>query len=132
MEDEQERAESTAHLIAARDQALAGAATIRVDFEELRAAPADVIRRLADELGLEVTAAQLKAAADSVMKPADVPRDVDPHQRFIDLLSPEVTRNPGDVRRCSSLAEVYFHAGDFANARKWFARRLEMDRGELD
>jgi hypothetical protein len=28
------------------------------------------------------------------------------------------------------LAEVYFHAGDFANARKWFARRLEMDSGE--
>jgi hypothetical protein len=51
--DEQERAESTAHLIAARDRALAGAAAVRVDFEELRAAPADVIRRLADELGLK-------------------------------------------------------------------------------
>ena len=25
---------------------------------------------------------------------------------------------------------MYFHAGDFANARKWFARRLEMDSGE--
>ena len=28
------------------------------------------------------------------------------------------------------LAQVYFHAGDFANARKWFARRLEMDPGD--
>jgi hypothetical protein len=129
-QDEQERAESTAHLIAARDQALAGAATVRVDFEELRATPADVIRRLADELGLAVTEAQLKAAADSVVKPADMPRDVDPHQRFIDLLLPEVKSNPGDVRPVFSLAEVYFHAGDFANARKWFARRLEMDSGE--
>ncbi len=128
--DEHARAESTAHLIAARDQALAGAATVRVDFEELRAAPADVIRRLADELGLKVTAAQLEAAAQSVVKPADVPRDVDPHQRFIDLLLPEVKRNPAHGRPVFSLAEVYFHAGDFTNARKWFARRLEMVSGE--
>jgi hypothetical protein len=64
------------------------------------------------------------------VKPADMPRDVDPHQRFIDLLSPEVTRNPGDVRSVSMLAQVYFHAGDFANARKWFARRLEIDTRE--
>ena len=126
-QDEQERAESTAHLIAARDQALAGAAAVRVDFEELRATPADVIRRLADELGLEVTEAQLKAAADSVMKSADVPRAVDPHQRFIDLIRPKA--NSGDVHSVSVLAQVYFHAGDFANARKWFARRLEVDSG---
>ena len=125
-QDEQERAESTAHLIAARDQALAGTTTVRVDFEALRAAPADVIRRLADELGLAVTEAQLKAAAESVMKPADVPRDVDPHQRFIDLLTPEVTRNSGDAHSVSMLAQVYFHAGDFANARKWFARMIEI------
>ncbi|MGA7134442.1 MAG: hypothetical protein WBZ15_19245, partial [Mycobacterium sp.] len=128
--DEQERAESTAHLIAARDLALAGTPTARVDFEALRASPAVVIRRLADELGLEVTEAQLEAAADSVVKPADVPRDVDPHQRFIDLLMPEVKRNPAVARPVFSLAEVYFHAGDFANARKWFARRLQMDSSE--
>src|SRR5271168_3823147 len=123
--DEQERAESTAHLIAARDRALSGVATVRVDFEELRAAPADVIRRLADGLGLEVTEAQLKTAADSVMKPADVPRDVDPNQRFIDLLRPEVTPDSEDVRQVSMLAQVYFNAGDFANARRWFARMIE-------
>jgi tetratricopeptide (TPR) repeat protein len=85
-----------------------------------------VIRRLADELGLEVTEAQLKAAADSVMKSADVPRDVDPNQRFIDLLRPEVAHNPEDVRQVSMLAQVYFQAGDFANARKWFARMIEI------
>ena len=125
-QDEQERAESTAHLITARDQALAGTTTVRVDFEALRAAPADVIRRLADELGLAVTEAQLQAAAQSVVTPADVPRDVDPHQRFIDLLSPEVTRNPGDLRSVSMMAQVYFNAGDFANARRWFARMIEI------
>ncbi len=124
--DEQERAESTAHLIAARDQALEGTTTVRVDFEALRAAPADVIRRLADELGLEVTEAQLKAATDSVMKSADVPRDVDPNQRFINLLRPEVTPDSEDVRQVSMLAQVYFNAGDFANARKWFARMIEI------
>ena len=129
MPDEQERAESTTRLIAARDLALAGTATVRVDFEELRAAPAEVIRRLADELGLEVTEAQLKAAADSVVKPADVPRDVDPHQRFIDQLMPEVERNPAGVRPVSLLAQVYFHACDFANARKWSARQLEIGGG---
>ncbi|WP_424394994.1 tetratricopeptide repeat protein [Mycobacterium sp.] len=125
--DEQERAESTAHLIAARDLALAGTTTVRVDFEALRATPAVVIRRLADELGLVVTGAQVQAAADSVVKPTDVPRDVDPHKRFIDQLMAEVTRNPADARPVFLLAQVYFHAGDFANARKWFARRLEMD-----
>jgi hypothetical protein len=129
-QDEQERAESTAHLIAARDQALAGAATVRVDFEELRAAPAEVIRRLADELGLKVTEAQLKSAAQSVLKPTDVPRDVDPHQRIIDLLGPEVTPDSEDAHSVSMLAQVYFSAGDFANARKWFARMIEMGGSE--
>jgi tetratricopeptide (TPR) repeat protein len=124
--NEHERAASTARLIAARDRALAGAATIRVDFEELRATPADVIRRLADELSLEVTKAQLRAAVDSVVNPADVPRDVDPYQRFIDKLLPAVQRNPEDARSVSLLAQVYFDAGDFVNARKWFARKIEI------
>ena len=65
--NEHERAASTARLIASRDRALAGAATVTVDFEELRATPADVIRRLAAELSLEVTEAQIQAAADSVV-----------------------------------------------------------------
>jgi hypothetical protein len=125
-QDEQERAESTAHLIAARDHALVGAPTVRVDFEELRATPAVVIRRLADDLGLRVTEAQLNAAAQSVLKPADVPRDVDPHQRFIDLLSPEATPDSEDAHSVSMLAQVYFSAGDFANARKWFGRMIEI------
>jgi hypothetical protein len=81
-----------------------------------------VVRRV----GLKATDAQVQAAADSVVKPADVPRDVDPHIRFIDLLLAEIERNRGDVRPVSLLAQLYFHTGDFANARKWFERRLEM------
>ncbi len=124
--DEQERAASTARLIAARDEALAGATTVRVDFEELRSAPMVVIRRLVDELGLEVTDAQLDAAAESIVKAADVPRDADPYQRFIDRLLPEVQRDRGDVRSMSMLAQAYFDSGDFANARMWFARKVEI------
>jgi tetratricopeptide (TPR) repeat protein len=124
--DEQERAVSTARLIAARDDALAGVTTVRVDFEELRSEPAVVIRRLVDELGLEVTDAQLSAAVESVVKPADVPSDADPYQRFIDRLLPAVERDPGDVRSMSLLAQAYFDSGDFDNARMWFARKVEI------
>ena len=53
-------------------------------------------------------------------------RDVDPHQRFIDLLRPEVTANSEDAHSVSMLAQIYFDAGDFANARKWFARMIEI------
>jgi len=124
--DEQERADSTARLIAARDLALANSPTVRVDFEELRERPVLVIRRLARELGLDVTEAQVQAAVDSVVKPPDVPRDVDPYQRLIDELLSEVQRNPTDARSVSMLAQVYFDSGDFANAQKWFAQKLEI------
>ena len=80
--DEHERAEATAHLIAARDPALVGTATVRVDFEALRATPADVIRRLADELHLNVTDAQVEAAVESIVQSADL-RDADPYGRSI-------------------------------------------------
>ena len=130
--DEQERAESTAHLIAARDSALAGAAAIRVDFEALRAAPANVIRRLADELSLEITDDQMRAATDSVVKPADVPRAVDPHTRLIDQLLPKVRHNPDDAQAVNMLAQIYFGAGDFINARKWYARMIEIGGPDED
>jgi len=124
--DEQERAASTARLIAARDDALAGATTVRVDFDELCSTPRIVIRRLVAELGLDVTDGQLKAAAESIVKPADVPRDADPYQRFIDRLLSEAERDPADVRSMSLLAQAYFDSGDFANARMWFARKVEI------
>jgi len=121
--DEQERAEATAHLIATLKLALGDTATVRVDFEALRAAPADVIRRLADDLGLKVTDAQVEAAVESILQPADV-HDTDPYG--LDLLLARVERNPKDMRSVSILAQIYFDTGDFSNARKWYARQIEM------
>jgi hypothetical protein len=91
--DEQQRAESTAHLIAARDEALA-AATVRVDFEELRAAPAGVIRRLADELGLKATEAQLTAATCWPKRWPEARRCSTPH----DCVRPAVSAAPTPTR----------------------------------
>jgi hypothetical protein len=124
--DEQDGVESTTHLLTARDLSLANTAKVHIDFEELRATPVPVIQRLADELGLEVTQDQLEAATNSIVGTASMPREVDPFQRFIDQLLPEVERNPGDVRSLSLLAQIYFDSGDHANARKWYARMIEI------
>jgi tetratricopeptide (TPR) repeat protein len=125
-EDEQERAESMRHLIAARDLSLANTAKVRVDFEDLRANPVPVIRRLADELDLGVTQAQVEAAANTIVGAADLPRDVDPFQRFIDQLLPAVEQSPDDAQSVSLLAQVFFDSQDYVNARKWFARKIEI------
>jgi tetratricopeptide (TPR) repeat protein len=124
--DEQDGVESTTHLLGARDLSLADTEKVHVDFEELRATPGPVIRRIADELGLEVTQDQLEAAADSIVGAASMPRDVDPFQRFIDQFLPAVERNPEDVRLLSLLAQVYFDSGDHANAHKWYSRLIEV------
>ena len=124
--DEKERAESTAQLIAARDRALAGVATVRVDFEELRSAPATVIRRLAGDLGLKITDAQFEAAVSSVVPAADVPRDVDPHQRLIERFLTEAESNPDDPLPVHMLAQLYFNTQDFANARRYSERLIEI------
>jgi hypothetical protein len=127
--DEKERAESTAHLIAARDLALAGVETVRVDFEELRSTPATVIRRLAGDLGLEITDAQFEAAVSSVVPAADVPRD-DPHQRLIDRFLAEAESNPDDAQPVHMLAQLYFNVQDFANARRYSERLIEIGADE--
>jgi hypothetical protein len=124
--DEKERAESTAHLIAARDLALAGVETVRVDFEELRSEPATVIRRLAGDLGLKITDAQFDAAVSSVVPAADVPRDVDPHQRLIKRFLAEAESNPDDPLPVHMLAQLYFNVQDFANARRYSERLIEI------
>ena len=124
--DEKERAESTAQLIAARDRALADVATVRVDFEELRSAPATVIRRLAGDLGLKITDAQFEAAVSSVVPAADVPRDVDPHQRLIERFLTEAESNPDDPLPVHMLAQLYFNTQDFANARRYSERLIEI------
>jgi hypothetical protein len=43
-----------------------------------------------------------------------------------DLLLAEVERNPEDARSVFYLAQSYFDLGDFVNARKWYAARVEM------
>jgi glycosyltransferase involved in cell wall biosynthesis len=56
-------------------------------------------------------------------------RNLDPQKRFArdrDLVLAEVERNPEDARSVFDLAQIYFDARDFVNARKWFARRAEM------
>jgi hypothetical protein len=124
--EEQDGVESTTHLLAARDLSLANTPKVRIDFEELRATPVPVIRRLADDLGLDVTQDQLDAAANSIVGVAGMPRDVNPFQRFIDQLLPAVQHDPRDVRSVSLLAQVYFDSGDHANAREWYARVIEI------
>jgi GT2 family glycosyltransferase/tetratricopeptide (TPR) repeat protein len=43
-----------------------------------------------------------------------------------DRLLAEVQRNPEDARSVLFLAETYFQMGDFADARSWCTRRIEM------
>src|SRR5262249_10992730 len=55
-------------------------------------------------------------------------RNRDP-QKFIrdrDVLLAEVERNPDDERAVFYLAQTYFILNDYANARRWYARRAEM------
>ncbi len=55
-------------------------------------------------------------------------RNQDPQKyaRDRDLLLAEVERNPEDARAVFYLAQSYFDLNDFANARKWYERRVEM------
>ncbi|MGB8853859.1 MAG: glycosyltransferase [Pirellulales bacterium] len=55
-------------------------------------------------------------------------RNQDPQKYARDaaILQAEVERNPNDTRSVFYLAQSYFDAGDFANARRWYARRAEM------
>jgi len=55
-------------------------------------------------------------------------RNLDPQKyaRDAELLLAEVERDPDDARSVFYLAQSYFDAGDFVNARKWYARRAEM------
>lgn len=53
-------------------------------------------------------------------------QDTQKYARDRDLLLAEVERNPEDARSVFYLAQSYFDLGDFANARKWYERRVEM------
>ena len=43
-----------------------------------------------------------------------------------DMLLAELERNPHDAQSAFHLAQTYFNLGDFANAREWYARRVEI------
>jgi glycosyltransferase involved in cell wall biosynthesis len=55
-------------------------------------------------------------------------RNLDPEKylRDAEVLLAEVQRHPDDSRSTFYLAQSYYDYGDFANARKWYARRSEM------
>jgi len=55
-------------------------------------------------------------------------RSLDPQKyvRDAEVLLAEVERDPENPRSVFYLAQSYFDARDFANARKWYARRTEM------
>ncbi|SPM32201.1 glycosyl transferase family protein, partial [Mycobacterium terramassiliense] len=53
-------------------------------------------------------------------------QDPQKYARDRDLLLAEVERNPENARSVFYLAQSYFDLGDFANARKWYERRVEM------
>jgi hypothetical protein len=40
--------------------------------------------------------------------------------------------NPDDWWAVSTLASAYFSMGDFVNARKWYARQIEMGGPDVD
>ena len=55
-------------------------------------------------------------------------RNQDPkkYERDRDLLLSEVDRDPENTRWVFYLAQTYFDLGDYANARKWYVRRIEL------
>ena len=53
------------------------------------------------------------------------------HSRYArDLLLAGVEYNPEDALSVLYLAHSYFELGDFVNARKWYARRVERVAGK--
>ena len=59
-------------------------------------------------------------------------RSLDPQTTAHDLevLLAEVERKPENAAAVLHLAQTYFALGDFANARKWYAQRVEMGGSE--
>lgn len=55
-------------------------------------------------------------------------RNQDPrkYERDRDLLLGEVDRDPDNARWVFYLAQTYFDLGDYANAHKWYVRRIEL------
>src|SRR6201996_971027 len=74
----------------------------------------------------------LAQAEPIIVKPAGAVEDIDTLRRSIDQLLPEVERNPGDAQAVSKLAQYYFRAEDFDNARKWYTRFIDIGAPDAD
>ncbi len=53
-------------------------------------------------------------------------RDPGKYRRDAEILQAEVDRDPDNARNVFYLAQSYFDAGDYAQARRWYERRAEM------
>ena len=62
--------------------------------------------------------------SDHQLRNQNLLRHKSEHER--DQLLTKVERNPEDARSVFFLAQTSFQLGDFVNARKWYARRVEM------
>ncbi|MDT7769725.1 MAG: hypothetical protein QOI30_2735, partial [Mycobacterium sp.] len=69
---------------------------------------------------IEAKAPEAEATAKRIVRTAEV------CARDAEVLLAEVERNPEDARSVFYLAQSYFDAGNFVNARTWYARRAEM------
>jgi FkbM family methyltransferase len=92
-------------------------------LEDRRAVGAGGAQRYLEMIAAE--APELEVAAKSIVQPAHVRLAVN-----ADPLLTDFERNPDDAESICFLAQTFFDAGDFVNARKWYARRVEMGGGE--
>ena len=98
---------------------------------------AAILQRALSE-GLEGVTHQTAARDDPGLEGKDHSADLRDRQLFTrnlfkhkaaqerDWLLAKVKRNPEDARSAFFLAETYFRMEDFDNARKWYARRVEL------
>ncbi len=123
--DEKERAESTA--LSSPPATSRGWRCDRAGrFRGTSLTPATVIRASPTNWASKITDAQFDAAVSSVVPAADVPRDVDPHQRLIERFQAEAKSKPDDPLPVHMLAQLYFNIQDFANARRYSERLIEI------
>ncbi|ORU99222.1 hypothetical protein AWB93_12435, partial [Mycobacterium bohemicum] len=74
--------------------------------------------------GIDVRVEGEEFSADRELRDRNLIRQKFEHER--NLLLAKVKRHPKDGRSVLFLAETYVQLGDFVNARRWYARRVEM------
>ena len=114
-----ELAERGYQAFSARDQADILHRALPADLE-------DVTHQTAarDDPCIDVRLEDQDHSADHQLRNRNLLRHKSEQER--DQLLAKVERNPEDARSVLFLAQTYFQLGDFAGARKWYARRAEM------